>query len=287
MTSRMNRTLLALAAVGSLATGLVASSQAASPESGTVSAAAPKVNWEGTVQSSGIFYMAWDEDPEIPCDPPACDPFMLKVDGAHSLLTVSLNVQNESAAGGEGGGGLRIKLPSGEYNWVKGTSGPKTALRVKLKNPAPGDYEVTSVASYICCGPSDYLASAEVPGGAPAPAPAPATGAPAPSASPEPAPSITVKAGKLSAKKLKKAKKFTVALSSNGQVNKLKASFRKGKKAIGAGTLASLNGSGKLTIKIAKKAAKKLKKGTYSFSVSGTDSQGRTVGTSLRLKVVK
>ena len=90
---------------------------------------------------------------------------------------------------------------------------------------------------------------------------------------------------KLSAKKLKRARKVTVALSSTGAVQKVSGFLTKGKARVATGSLVSLNGNGRIVLKLSGKAAKSLKAGAYGLSVSGTDEQGRTVGTAIRLKV--
>jgi hypothetical protein len=284
ISSRTMRVRAASAAAALVALGAVTVAQAADPGSGTVSPSNPKVSWKGTLQSSGIFYNAWDQDPTIDCAAPACDTFALKLEGAPKDLTLTLNIQNDAIQGNEGGGGIRVLKPDGNYQWVKGTSSKKTTLKLKLKNAAPGDYQVTSVASYVCCAQSEYIGGAEIPAATTAPAPAPAT-PPASGTQSSAPPEIKVTAPKASAKKLKKSRKLKVALSSNGPIKNLKGFLTKGKAKFATGSLASLNGNGTITLKLSSKAAKKLKAGTYGISVSGTDAEGRTVGTAIRVKI--
>lgn len=120
---------------------------------------------------------------------------------------------------------------------------------------------------------------------------APAPGAPGGPAAPEPVAPTTPRAGafdvkvkvpKLSAKKLAKAKKFTVKLT--GNATELVATVRKsatGGKALASGKLAKLAGSGKLTLK----TKGKLKKGSYVLAFSGKDAEGRPAEGAVKFKV--
>lgn len=99
---------------------------------------------------------------------------------------------------------------------------------------------------------------------------------------------LKVTVPKLSAKKLKKSKRFTVKLQAGESITGLAAKLLKGKKAVGTGRLASIApGAGKLKLKLARKAAKKFKKGTYTLSFSGTKADGRKASGSVRLRVSK
>ena len=265
---------LRLLALGTGA-GLAAASLAiaATPESGTVGNASPKVQWAGEVTSSGVFYDAWAQDPTIDCQAPACDPFALKVAEDHNV-TLKLNIQSTNADGSDPGAGIRIKFPDGSYQYTQGTAGEKTTMTVKLKNLKAGDYEVTTVASHVCCGTDPYTESAEIPelAGAPAPAPAPAS------------PTLTVKAPKASARKLAKSRKYVITASSNGTLNNVTALLLKGKAKLGSGKLATLNGTAKITLKV----SNKIKKGSsYTVAVSGVDSSGNRVTTGVKVKLVK
>jgi methionine-rich copper-binding protein CopC len=86
-----------------------------------------------------------------------------------------------------------------------------------------------------------------------------ATAAPLPAAA---APKLTVTAPKLVAKKVAKAKGFSVKLSTTAPLTAVTAQLKKGSKVVGKGSLKSLTGSGTLKVKV----AKKLKKGTYTLA---------------------
>lgn len=92
--------------------------------------------------------------------------------------------------------------------------------------------------------------------------------------------SLVGKAGK--AAKAAKKKKLALRIKSSGPVTRLTAKLIKGKKVVGSGKLAKLNGTAKLTIKL---KSKRLKKGRYKLNVSGKDSSGRTAGATLPVKL--
>jgi len=120
-------------------------------------------------------------------------------------------------------------------------------------------------------------------------------GAPCPATTPPPPPASTgtTTAGgpplgvgngplpvKVLTKKVKRAKKLTLKLRSSEALTKIGARLLKGKKVVAKGSLAKLNGNGKLKLK-----AKKLKKGTYRLDLVGTDSKGARRFTAAKLTV--
>ena len=117
-------------------------------------------------------------------------------------------------------------------------------------------------------------------------APAPTT--PAPGGDPAQPPaqqpvvqfSLAGKPGK--AKAAAKKKKLALKIKSSGPVTGVVAKLVKGKKLVGTGKLAKLDGTAKLTVKL---KSKKFKKGSYKLNVSGKDSSGRTAGATLPVKV--
>ena len=94
---------------------------------------------------------------------------------------------------------------------------------------------------------------------------------------------ITVTVPKLSAKKIAKKKGFAVKLSSSGKVTGLKATLLKGRKTVGKGALASVEGSATLKLK----TAKTFKKGTYTLRLTGTNAAGQTSSAQVQMKVAK
>lgn len=278
-------TRLALVTVG---VGLVAGgATAATPEGGDLKKGV-KLKWSGDLTSSGVYYNAWADDPSIECQPQAgnCDKFALNViDGGEVLLKARLD--STAAQGNNGGAGIRIKLPDNSYVYQQGESGPDTDLTVKLKDAKPGKYEVTTVASFVCCGTSGYSETAEY-GGAPAPAPVqpsqPAQPQPGQPVSPAPPQDFKVgaKVGKVSAKKAKKGKAISVKVSSSRSIERMTLILKKGSKKVGTATLAPFPGSAKMKVKL----SKALKKGSYVLSVVGQDGN-RTVAKNIKVKVTK
>lgn len=284
----MRLPVLTVAALAAASSFTIAN--AADPSSGTISTSAPKVEWGGTVASSGVTNNAWAQDPTFECQAPACDHFALKV-ATPGNVTLTLTGFVENTAGGDPGCGIRVIHPDGKAEYFSGTCGPKTIMKVVLKNAPAGDYSVDVADSHVASptsGTEDYKASATL-GATAAPAPPPTPGPVATPAPPGPGPStapavtLTVKAPALSSKKLAKAKKFSATLKSSGPLSKVNALLVNSKKKLGSGSLPSLDGAGKIVVKV--KA--KLKPGTYQLSVGGRDAQGRNVVATAKVKVKK
>jgi hypothetical protein len=299
-------TRLALAALASGAVAAAAS--AATPAEGTISNSSPQVGWTGTLRSSGTYYNSWAQDPSIPCqNPPSgatvCDGFGLKIGDAGSAL-ITVNLQNAALQGNNGSAGIRVEKPDGSYVYVQGESGKDVPLELDLADAAKGDYMVHTVASYVCCNESTYLAkaaltSAPPQGQPPAQQQPPASsggGQPAPQPEPQPQPApqqagsraapsdfvLTAKAPKVSAKKARKAKSIAVAVTTSRPIQKLTATLKKGKKTIGTGTLTAFKGKGTLKVKV----PRTLKKGSYQLLIAGSDN-GVTVARTLKLTIRK
>ena len=301
------RLALSLIAVGAAATA----AQAATPEGGEVSSSKPSVSWSGALFNSGPQFSAWEADPSAPCaGPEVCDPFELKVSKAGSL-TVTLG-DSAAPSNGTATAGYRITKPDDTYEFVYGESTVEAPFTYTFDAKA-GTYVFHAAdAVFGCCVPHDYFGKAalesaggpppggggeQTPGGGnPAPPSGggtpPAGGDPAP-ASPQPAPTqtqapssgpqgftLTAKAPKLSSRKVRKSKGFSVRVATSRPIQKLTATFRKGKKTLGKVTVANFKGSGVVKFKY----NRKLKPGTYSVTLVGNDS-GIAVARTLKLKV--
>lgn len=300
---RLPRALLALLA-GLLATaGLITVAQAADPAKGTVSKASPKFGWGGTLTSSGITANAWNNgEDELPCETPICDPFTLTVadSGPGVNLIIKTRLQNAAAQGNNGTATIRVTDPSGTRTVFTGESGPETDLKITIKNAANGDYQIDTAASFICCGSTDYLSTAELTGagfGTQTPPPVGEGGGTPPPVNggqsgnpqqPAPTASLKVSAGAVSAKKVKKSRKIAATLEASAKLTNVTVVLVDKKKKLGSLKLASLEGTKKIALKLAKSKAKLLKKGkAYQLSAGGTDAQGRTVVGSVKLTVKK
>jgi hypothetical protein len=260
---------------------------AANPGEGKVSASSPSVSWKGQVVNSGVTNQAWTADKTAPCEAPSCDSFKLTVEDSANLL-IKLKGFAENRAGGDPTCGIRITHPSGEQTYDSNNCGPKTEMKVTIKNAPKGAYVIDVADSHVVSQPEDYEASATL-------AVAPQTVSPPvsttpPTANPQPpaqpggsAPKLTVKVPVLSARKLKKAKRFTVTLTTDTPLSGVNGVLVGKKKQIGSGSLAAFQGTAKLVVKL----KGKLKKGTYQLGVGGRDAQGTNVVASAKVKVKK
>src|SRR5689334_4515900 len=179
----MRTSLIALAVVGASA----ATAFAASPGSGTISTAEPSIEWGGSVTSAGSYYNAWAEEPSMPCPSKAqCDAFDLTLAEA-GTTDIKASSTTGAQGGGYGGVGIRVTKPDGSVAYsTSDEASPDDPLVLTLENAEKGDYTVEVVDSFVCCGESDYTASATL-----RTAPAPAAEQPAPPAAPpaeQPAP---------------------------------------------------------------------------------------------------
>lgn len=262
---------------------------AATPEEGTISSAAPRVEWKGeTVGGALTTLSAIPNGGTIACEAPSCDSFALKLAEAGDL-TVTASSDNDRKFVL-----LEIEQPDGTviYNGGAETDSSSTT---KIKKAPAGDYTVRVANNAYDAQP--YTAFAQLGTGAP-----PASGGtpnstspPAPAPTPEPtggeggskpAPAspaavLTLNTKKLSARKVKKAPKLSVSTSS--PVTEFTAQLKKGKKTLGTAKLAKLEKSATVKVKL----KKGLKKGSYTVVLRGKDSQGRIVGSTTKLKVAK
>ena len=288
---------------------LAGSAGAATPESGTVNSANPRVDWKGEVTASWtssravILSNAAGQSGHVPCQAPMCDTFKLEV-GEKKDLTIGVTSPEPGDQVI-----LRIKNPAGEYVTTVGDTDSKGFMTVKTKNAAPGPY-VIDYWNYYIGGTQEYAGFAQL--GVPAAPPPPAGGntgggtqnpdphqqapqgspppsggqaQPQPSAAPIQTIALKVKVGKASAKKLKKAKKLSVKVTVSRAAT-VTGVLKKGKKRIGKGKLVLKKTSGTLKLKISKKVARKLKKGSYKLNVVATDGKTSTSKT-VKVKVRK
>lgn len=297
-----------------LATGVLllgagaAAAHAATPESGEVSKANPKVQWTGEVINSyaNRIPVIITEDDSFPCLPQSCDMFTLNVKETDDL-TLTADAPESTSTDGSSGSQvtLRIRKPDGSvsvHTTEQAGASPEKPLVVKLKKAATGTYEIEYYNYYLAtAGFIPYTATATLgtPSSAPAPVnqgageqpgTTPSTGQPG--SQPEQPPAqqeiaVTVKTGKLSARRIKKSRKLNATVSVSREVQKVTATLKKGKKVVGKGKLGRVQGAAKLTVKLAKKVARKLKKGTYALTVAATDNAGSSGVRTVKLKIRK
>lgn len=92
---------------------------------------------------------------------------------------------------------------------------------------------------------------------------------------------LKVTAPKLVAKKVAKAKGFSVKLQTSAPLTAVTGQLKKGSKVVGKGSLKRLTGRGTMKLKV----AKKLKKGTYTLAFSGKGADGRAATAAVAVKV--
>jgi methionine-rich copper-binding protein CopC len=271
MTPLFSRALCGIALAGVAAGTAIA----ATPDSGTVNEATPKVEWTGETTGGYLTRMptAVSGSTDTPCEAPSCDTFALKVKKSANLtIAESLDSDSESAAFT-----LRIVKPDGEV--VQTDSDPGAAankyVKVVIKNAPTGDYTIEHFDN--AADGNSFKAYAELAVAAAKPVVPPVVGE-------TPAPPVTVQAldlgvtvGKLSAKKLAKSKKLAAKVTVSRAVTGITAALKSGAKVVGKGSLGATSGTKTLSLKL----AKKLKKGSYSLSVVATD------GTTTTEKVIK
>ena len=286
--------------------GLAGTAVAADPESGTVSAAAPKVTWKGAY-SEGSYFVSRamiledgaGQNGQTPCAQ-GCDTFTLTVADSQDL-TISANSPSEDAADPDQVV-IRVKKPDDSYLTTVGESSATKPLVVKFKKAPVGEYVIDYSNNYADAGTYDgvaFLGSGTAPTATPTPAPSGGGGGgqqPQP-AGPLPGGSagsgggqnidISVKVGKQSARKLKKSRKLTATVTVSREVAKVSAFLRKGSKLVGSGRRGTTAGTAKLTVKLSKKAARKLRKGTYALAVVADDGKGTTATKTVKVKVRK
>lgn len=274
-----------LAAV--VAAGLVTVANAANPASGTISNASPSVKWDGEVTNSyaARIPVVVTGDDSVPCSPPGCDAFALKLADAGDL-TVSGTAPGGTSTGGDDAPAqatIRVRMPDGSVVIFTGDATEDKPLTGKIKKAPAGDYDVEYWNNFIN-GPVAYVGTAML-GSAPAPV-APAPGAtPAPTPAPgSPAPAakqglkISAKVGKTSARKRKVIAKVKVSR----QVKSLSAKLMKGRKTIGRAKAKNVKKSKTLKIK-----ARKLRKGTYKLVLTADDGNGVKAAKTIKVKVRK
>lgn len=305
MLQLLDRRARAVLAGGLLVIAGSTAALAATPSSGEVSKAKPRVEWTGSVINSyaNRIPVLVTEDDTFPCLPQSCDMFALKVVESDDL-TITADAPEGSSTDGSSGTQvtLRIRKPDGSVSvHTSDASGvsPEKPLTVKIKKAPAGDYEIEYFNYYLAtAGAIEYKGTATL--GSPITAPVGPSQPPHPvSPSPQPgggtqpnnqpggnqqqAIDLSVKTGKLSAKKLKKGKKLAATVTVNREVQSVTGTLKKGKKVVGKGKLGRVQKSAKLSLKL----SKALKKGTYSLTVAASDGAGSNAIKTVKVKVGK
>jgi len=257
------RRLLCLLIVSAAALAVPAT--ASEPESGKVSRAAPKTTWEGAVTS----FQSWQtyNSGMGQCLKPSCDTFGLEVADAGLPLRVTVESGDSTMF-------VEIVKPDGS----KELFGGETKATFTVKNAPAGSYTINVAQNESTTAVHKGTAELILPAPAPAPAPAPVPGPAPPSAGhgDSPAPTtLSLKPGR------RKGLKLPVKVTASAPVTRVAATLLRGSKVVGKGSLARVDRSATLKLKL----KGKLRRGTYSLRVSAVDGFGRTVKKTIRLKL--
>lgn len=252
------RVLVSALAAALLCAGLAT---AATPSDGKVSSASPRVEWTG--ESNGYLYYNYQRvsrtgGQQPRCDAPACDEFTLEVvDSAD--LTISATYETTVFLD------FDIVFPDGSSVWIDGSDENNTTT-TKIKKAKPGTYKIRVTTNGTASQDGAFTAFAQLATAA-APVVAAAPEVPAAPAPAPVAPQLSIATRSASLKKLKK-RALVVSLSSTAPVSGVKVFLRKGKKIVAKGALASLDGAGKVTLRL----PKSVKPGRYvlAAATSGT-----------------
>jgi hypothetical protein len=287
--------LRALVIASALALAISAPAQGAEPSSGEVSPSSPTVSWTGTIEDptgayDTAFWFAGAMGPS--CQQPACDTFGLDVAAGGTTLTIKV-----TGSGAENVA-FEVEDPDGETVYVDSEDTELRPSRERAFGAKPGAWVIRISGT----GSFEYNASATLSGGAPAPAPGGGSQQPPPQQSPPsggeqppaqqpppppgsgdgaaaapPSPTVTVKAPSRkarSARRLRKGRSLTVGVTSSAPLRDVTAVLvpaRRQTRVLGSGRTASLTGSGRVRIKL----ARTIRRGRYVILVSGLDEQGR------------
>jgi len=285
------RTRSIAAALAALTAVAAVPALAADPESGSISTAAPKVTWGGdttagfgTTFGQIFLHLAGQEQP---CQSPSCDEFALDVKDAGDI-TFSVTAETSTISY------LQVIKPDGSSVFADGLDPegqPDNATVIKIKKAPAGAYKVQTAQNNLTV--DTYTAFAML-GGATAPSqqtqpgppnppsptdPPPASTTPPPSSQPQPA-TLSIKAGKPSARKLRRARRLAVRVSTTEPVTDVRVVLARGGKAVGKGALARLDKAATIKLKV----GRKIKPGKYSLTVAAKQG-ARSVGARIKLRI--
>ena len=199
---------------------------------------------------------------------PRVDTTATLFEGKDGIVSIVIPVKDPALGGMDG------KSITGTHAWSK-VDFQSAAPNV---DEAPND-EAGKAFKVIPCADG----AAPTPGtNPPPPATPPNTSPPSPAPPAGPATlALKVVAGKQAAKKVSKARRLVVRLQAGEPLKALTATLKAGKRTVGKGKLASIGGKGKLTLKV----PKKIKKATYTLSISATKADGRKASTAVQVRI--
>lgn len=257
----MRRALLALL----LLTALVVPATAATPSSGKVSKASPKVTWNGSV-TGFASWQAYNQG-QGTCNNPSCDTFTLEVADGPAPLTLHVKSGDSTIY-------LEVVKPDGSKELFGGTS---MDVKATIKNAPNGTYTLNIAQNEQTQGAHEGTAELVFPSAAPGPS---ATAAPVPTVAQPAPPTVTLKVGKISARK---ARKVLAKVTTSAPITAVKGVLMRGKKVVATGSLSKVDASASLSLKV----KGKLKAGTHFLKLTATDTAGRPVSSSAKVRVAR
>ena len=266
------RRALAIAAGTAAAAGVAAPGLASEPSSGTVSASNPTVSWTGEAETAPFAEQMRNEQYRV-CGPAICETFALRVEDAGDL---TVQVKGEEHAVG-----FQVIAPDGTKVFADNFDGdPAEPVTIIIQGAKTGDYgieiwqDATEADAHQLSG-SAQLAPPPAPA-SPPPPPAPASSPPGPPA----APRLAVRTATVRVRKLAR-RRLALRVSASSPVTKVKAQILKGRRVVGRGSLAHLDGGGRIVVR----TSNRLRPGRYVAVLSAKAASGDRVAVSRRLVI--
>ena len=271
-TSNLARTLALAAAVGT-AVVVAAPGRASEPSSGTVSASNPSVSWTGEAETAP-FAQQMREEQYRTCGPAICDTFALEVADPGDL---TVQVKGEEHAVG-----FQVVAPDGTKVFADNFDGdPTQPVVIVVQSAKPGDYGIEIWQDATEADAHQLSGSAQLaPPPAPAPPPASAS-SPAPQpADPPAAPRLAVRTTRVRVRQVAR-RRVGLRVSASSPVTDVRAQILKGRRVVGRGALARLDGTDRVVVR----TRKRLAPGRYTVGLSARAASGERVAVSRRLMV--
>ena len=261
------RTVSIAAVLVAAASGIAA--QAADPPQGTVSTAAPRAQWSGTLTQGAASYNAFNSDPDAPCTSPSCDSFALTLaDGGPLTLTCALD-RTASC-------GLRIRFPDGSTSFSGGIASRDKPYAIRIESASKGAYRV-DITDSVAGGPGGYAATATL-GDPPGPGP---TASPTPPTTPQPPAPTVARLRIVTRRATAGPRRLRVRLRSSAPVDGIRVALRKGSRQLAFRARGRMVSSARVTLRL----KRPLRRGRYRLVATATDEYGNPVSAGRTLRV--
>ena len=277
MHRRRNSTLaraLSVAAVVGAAAAVATPGRASEPSSGTLSASNPTVSWTGEAETAPFAQQMRDEQYRT-CGPAICETFALTVEDGGEL-TVQVKGEEHSV-------GFQVIAPDGTKVFADNFDGdPTQPVTIVIQSARPGDYGIEIWQDATEADAHQLSGSAQLappPPAAASPTPPASSPTPQPAAPPAP-PQLRVRTARLRARQVAR-RRVGLRVSTSSPVTDVRAQILKGRRVVGRGALARLDGAGRIVVRTRKRVVP----GRYVVGLSATAASGARVAVSRRLLV--